>query len=257
MLHYRIEDECGNGPYTGDSQGVRHEPWYKGPSIDQNGNRTRLTRGSKDGRYTHVLAMESLEDLLTIFRATDWADNGWNLIDSIELCHVLKALGVDLIDVSSGGAIHNAKIAAKPGFQVPFATAIRTEANIPTAAVGLITEPEQAEHIITTGEADAVFLARAMLRNPRWALMASEKGIFNQNKSTLINFDSTSGYQNLIQQLGRPAILKAIDSLHYGKGVVSADMTKFWSDNSLRITPDEQLGLIKRLYFNQNKKIFS
>ena len=83
------------------------------------------------------------------------------------------------------------------------------------------------------------------------ALMASEKGIFNQNKSTLINFDSTSGYQNLIQQLGRPAILKAIDSLHYGKGVVSADMTKFWSDNSLRITPDEQLGLIKRLYFNQ------
>ena len=57
----------------------------------------------------------------------------------------------------------------------PFTTAIRTEANIPTAAVGLITEPEQAEHIITTGEADAVFLARAMLRNPRWALMASEK----------------------------------------------------------------------------------
>jgi 2,4-dienoyl-CoA reductase-like NADH-dependent reductase (Old Yellow Enzyme family) len=58
---------------------------------------------------------------------------------------------------------------------VPFAQAIRTEANIPTAAVGRITEPEQAEHIITTGEADAVFLARAMLRNPRWALMASEK----------------------------------------------------------------------------------
>jgi beta-lactamase class D len=81
--------------------------------------------------------------------------------------------------------------------------------------------------------------------------MASEKGIFNQNKSTLINLDSSSGYQNLIQQLGRPAILKAIDSLHYGKGVVSADMNKFWSDNSLRITPDEQLGFIKKLYFNQ------
>lgn len=75
MLLYRIEDECGNGPYTGDSQGVRHEPWYRGPSIDQNGKRIHLTRGSKDGRYTHVLAMESLEDLLTIFRATDWADN--------------------------------------------------------------------------------------------------------------------------------------------------------------------------------------
>lgn len=75
MLLYRIEDECGNGPYTGDSQGVRHEPWYKGPYMDQNGNYTRLTRDFKDGRYTHVLAMESLEDLLTIFRATDWADN--------------------------------------------------------------------------------------------------------------------------------------------------------------------------------------
>jgi 2,4-dienoyl-CoA reductase-like NADH-dependent reductase (Old Yellow Enzyme family) len=105
--------------------------------------------------------------------ATDWVDSGWNLIDSVELCSKLKALGVDLIDVSSGGAIHNAKIEPKPGFQVPFATAIRTEAAIPTAAVGMITEPEQAEQIVATGEADAVFLARAMLRNPRWALDAA------------------------------------------------------------------------------------
>jgi 2,4-dienoyl-CoA reductase-like NADH-dependent reductase (Old Yellow Enzyme family) len=83
-------------------------------------------------------------------------------------------LGVDLIDVSSGGAIHNAQIDPKPGFQVPFATAIKTEADIATAAVGLITEAEQAEHIVATGEADAVFLARAMLRNPRWALAAAQ-----------------------------------------------------------------------------------
>ena len=107
--------------------------------------------------------------------ATDWVDGGWNLVDSIELCTQLKALGVDLIDVSTGGNVHNAPIKATPGFQVPFAAAIRTEAAIMTAAVGLITEAEQAQYIIETGEADAVFLARAMIRNPRWALGAAEK----------------------------------------------------------------------------------
>ncbi len=107
--------------------------------------------------------------------ATDWVDDGWNLVDSIELCTQLKALGVNLIDVSTGGNVHNAPIKATPGFQVPFAAAIRAEAAIMTAAVGLITEPEQAQYIIETGEADAVFLARAMIRNPRWALNAAEK----------------------------------------------------------------------------------
>lgn len=107
--------------------------------------------------------------------ATDWVDDGWNLVDSIELCSQLKALGVDLIDVSTGGNVHNAPVKATPGFQVPFSAAIRTEVDILTAAVGLITEPEQAQYIIETGEADAVFLARAMIRNPRWALNAAEK----------------------------------------------------------------------------------
>lgn len=106
--------------------------------------------------------------------ASDWVDDGWNIMDSIELSMKLKAAGVDLIDVSSGGAVHNAPIKATPGFQVPFAAAIRKEAGIPTAAVGLITEPEQAQYIIETEEADAVFLARAMLRNPRWAMNAAE-----------------------------------------------------------------------------------
>jgi beta-lactamase class D len=82
-------------------------------------------------------------------------------------------------------------------------------------------------------------------------LVAIEKGIMSNNTSTWINLDSTTAYQGLIQKLGRPTLLKVIDSLHYGKGIVSADMTQFWSDNSLKITPDEQLGLIKRLYFNQ------
>ena len=107
--------------------------------------------------------------------ATDWVDEGWNIIDSIELSHVLKKLGVDLIDVSTGGNVHKAPIKATPGYQVPFAAAIRKEAEIPTTAVGLITEPEQAQYIVETGEADAVFLARALLRNPRWALSAAEK----------------------------------------------------------------------------------
>jgi 2,4-dienoyl-CoA reductase-like NADH-dependent reductase (Old Yellow Enzyme family) len=106
--------------------------------------------------------------------ASDWVDDGWNIMDSIELAMKLKAAGVDLIDVSSGGAVHNAPITPSPGFQVPFAAAIRKEAGIPTAAVGLITEPEQAQYIIETEEADAVFLARAMLRNPRWAMNAAE-----------------------------------------------------------------------------------
>jgi len=107
--------------------------------------------------------------------ATDWVDDGWNVIDSIELARVLKSMGVDLIDVSTGGNVHGAPIKPSPGFQVPFAAAIRKEAEIPTTAVGLITEPEQAQYIVETGEADAVFLARAMLRNPRWALNAAEK----------------------------------------------------------------------------------
>ena len=107
--------------------------------------------------------------------ATDWVEDGWNLVDSIELSSQLKSLGVDLIDVSTGGNVHNAPIKATPGFQVPFAAAIRTEAQIMTTAVGLITEPEQAQYIIETGEADALFLARAMIRNPRWAQSAAEK----------------------------------------------------------------------------------
>jgi 2,4-dienoyl-CoA reductase-like NADH-dependent reductase (Old Yellow Enzyme family) len=107
--------------------------------------------------------------------ATDWVDDGWNLIDSVELCAKLKTLGVDLVDVSTGGNVHNAPIKATPGFQVPFATGIRAETGIMTTAVGLITEPEQADHIIQTGEADAVFMAREFLRNPRFPLHAAEK----------------------------------------------------------------------------------
>jgi 2,4-dienoyl-CoA reductase-like NADH-dependent reductase (Old Yellow Enzyme family) len=143
--------------------------------------RTDEYGGSFDNRIRFLLEVTEavravIGDQIPLFvriSATDWVDEGWNLIDSVELSIKLKERGVDLIDVSSGGAIHNAKIDPKPGFQVPFATAIKTEAGIATAAVGMITEAEQAEHIVATGEADAVFLARAMLRNPRWALAAA------------------------------------------------------------------------------------
>jgi 2,4-dienoyl-CoA reductase-like NADH-dependent reductase (Old Yellow Enzyme family) len=121
---------------------------------------------------------KSIPDTVPLFvriSATDWVEDGWNLIDSVELATKLKALGVDLIDVSTGGNIHNAPIKPAPGFQVPFATAIRSEVGIPTTGVGLITEPDQAQHLIESGEVDAVFLARAMLRNPRWPLYAAEK----------------------------------------------------------------------------------
>lgn len=119
-----------------------------------------------------------MPDSLPLFvriSASDWVPEGWTIEDSIELARLLKAHGVDLIDVSSGGNLHNAPIKAVPGFQVPFAEAIRKGADIPTTAVGLITEAKQAEEIITSGKADAVFLARAMIRNPRWALNAAEE----------------------------------------------------------------------------------
>lgn len=100
--------------------------------------------------------------------ATDWAEGGWDIVQSVEFCKELRALGVDLIDCSSGGAVAHAKVEVGPGYQVPFARAIRHEAKIATGAVGLITEPQQAEEIIANGSADAVLLARAFLRDPYW-----------------------------------------------------------------------------------------
>ncbi len=104
---------------------------------------------------------------------TDWVDGGWDLAQSTEFCRRLKGIGIDLIDCSSGALVPDAKIPAGPGFQVPFAAAIRKEVNIATGAVGMILEPAQAEQIIATGEADAVLLAREMLRDPYWPLKAA------------------------------------------------------------------------------------
>ena len=105
--------------------------------------------------------------------ATDWAEGGWDIDESVQLARLLRNHGVDLVDCSSGGLVPDAKVPVAPGYQVRFAARIRREAGIATAAVGMITEPAQANEIIAKGEADFVFLARAMLRDPYWALHAA------------------------------------------------------------------------------------
>ena len=105
--------------------------------------------------------------------ATDWVEGGWNIEESVALARQLKPLGVDLVDCSSGALVPHAKIPVGPGFQVPFAERIRREAGIQTAAVGLITEPSQADQIIRQSQADLVFLGREFLRNPYWPLHAA------------------------------------------------------------------------------------
>jgi 2,4-dienoyl-CoA reductase-like NADH-dependent reductase (Old Yellow Enzyme family) len=113
--------------------------------------------------------------LIVRVSATDWVEGGWTLDDSVELARVLKALGVDLIDASSGGISPHAKIELGPGYQVPFARRIRAQAQIATGAVGLITNAQQAEQIVAHGDADIVLLARESLRQPYWPLLAAAK----------------------------------------------------------------------------------
>jgi 2,4-dienoyl-CoA reductase-like NADH-dependent reductase (Old Yellow Enzyme family) len=106
--------------------------------------------------------------------ASDWADGGWTADDSVQLALVAKSWGIDLIDCSSGGNAPHVKIPAAPGYQVPFAEQVKREANILSGAVGLITEPQQANDIISTGKADIVLLAREFLRDPYWPLHAAK-----------------------------------------------------------------------------------
>jgi 2,4-dienoyl-CoA reductase-like NADH-dependent reductase (Old Yellow Enzyme family) len=134
-------------------------------------NRTRLVR--------EVVAAVRAEwpqrlPLLIRLSATDWVEGGWNPDETVELCRGLKAQGVDLVDVSSAGLVPTAIIPAGPGFQTEFAARVRREAGVATAAVGLITSPAQADHIIRTGQADMVLLGREILRNPYWPLAAAQ-----------------------------------------------------------------------------------
>jgi len=143
--------------------------------------RTDEYGGSFDNRarflFEVVDAVRSVwPDRLPLFiriSATDWSDGGWTIDDSAALAARLKPRGVDLIDCSSGGNVANAKIALGPSYQVPFAERVRRDAVMPTGAVGLITEPAQAEAILQAGQADLIIMARQLLRDPYWPLHAA------------------------------------------------------------------------------------
>jgi len=107
--------------------------------------------------------------------AIDWINDGWDIEQSIALTKIFKSLGVDLIDTSSGGIVPGEKILLGAGYQTAFSDRIRREAKIATGAVGLITEPVQADHIIRTGQADIVLIGREMLRDPYWARRAAKQ----------------------------------------------------------------------------------
>jgi 2,4-dienoyl-CoA reductase-like NADH-dependent reductase (Old Yellow Enzyme family) len=113
--------------------------------------------------------------LLVRISATDWYQGGWDIDQSVALCKILKQHKVDLVDVSSGGMTPQAVMPVGPGYQTPFAERIRREADIPTGAVGMITAAAQAEHILRTGQADVVLLARELLREPYWPLQAASE----------------------------------------------------------------------------------
>ena len=138
-----------------------------GGSVD---NRTRIVREVVDA--VRAVWPERLP-LFVRISATDWVDGGWMVEDSIALAAQLKDRGVDLIDCSSGGNVARASIPVGPGYQVPFAERIRREAGIMTGAVGLITEAVQAETILAQGQADAIVMARELLRDPYWPLHAA------------------------------------------------------------------------------------
>jgi 2,4-dienoyl-CoA reductase-like NADH-dependent reductase (Old Yellow Enzyme family) len=112
--------------------------------------------------------------LLVRISATDWVEGGWDVEQSVTLARALARQGVDLVDCSSGALVPHVKIPVGPGYQVPLAERVRREGGVPTAAVGLITEPKQADAIVRAGQADLVLLARAMLRNPYWPLTAAK-----------------------------------------------------------------------------------
>jgi len=135
-------------------------------------NRTRILR------ETVAAVRSSWPERAPLFvriSATEWVEGGWDVEQSVELAGQLKPLGVDLMDCSSGGNVPHAQIPVGPGYQTAFADQVRREANILTGAVGMITSSIQAEQIITTGQADAVIIAREFLRDPYWPLRAARE----------------------------------------------------------------------------------
>jgi 2,4-dienoyl-CoA reductase-like NADH-dependent reductase (Old Yellow Enzyme family) len=134
-------------------------------------NRTRLVREVVEavrGEWPEALP------LLVRISATDWAPGGWDPEQSVRLVRALAPLGVDLVDVSSGGLLPSAEVPAGPGYQSGFAERVRREGGVPSGAVGLVTSPEQADHVIRSGQADLVLLGRELLRDPHFPLRAAK-----------------------------------------------------------------------------------
>ncbi|MBV1856046.1 NADH:flavin oxidoreductase/NADH oxidase [Catellatospora tritici] len=146
-------------------------------------HRTDGYGGSWDGRTRLALevvravraAVGDRIPVLVRISATDWTEGGWTVDDSVRFAIELARAGADLIDCSSGGADPNAQIPIGPGYQVPLSARVRRDAVVPTGAVGLITEPEQAEQIVADGQADLVLLGRELLRDPYWPRRALAK----------------------------------------------------------------------------------
>jgi len=134
-------------------------------------NRSRLVRTVAQ-RLRAIMPDEL--PLFVRISATDWVSGGWNIDDAVRLARELKNVGVDLIDVSSGGTTPTARIPVGKGYQVPFARRIRDEADIRTGAVGMITDTDQANEIVTGGDANVVLIGRELLREPYWALKAQQ-----------------------------------------------------------------------------------
>jgi 2,4-dienoyl-CoA reductase-like NADH-dependent reductase (Old Yellow Enzyme family) len=135
-------------------------------------NRTRIVREVVEA------VRRAWPDRLPLFlriSCTDWTEGGWDMPQAVELARMVRSLGVDVIDCSSGGNVATARIPAGPGYQVPFAEGIRRDAAIATAAVGMITSPVQAETVIRSGQADLVLLARELLRDPQFPLRAARE----------------------------------------------------------------------------------
>ncbi len=144
--------------------------------------RTDAYGGTLENRMRLVVQVaerlrQRMPDSMPLFvriSATDWVEGGWDIEQSVELSRVLRRKGVDLMDVSSGALVPSASIPVAKGYQVPFARRIREATGILTGAVGLITEPDQANEIITGGDADLVLMGRELLREPYWALKAAQ-----------------------------------------------------------------------------------
>ncbi|MER6262628.1 MULTISPECIES: NADH:flavin oxidoreductase/NADH oxidase [Streptomyces] len=147
-------------------------------------HRTDAYGGSYENRTRFALEVVDAvrevwpQDKPLFFRisATDWVEEGgWTPDDTVRFARDLRAHGVDLLDVSTGGNVAGARIPTGPGYQVPFAARVRAETTLPVGAVGLITDAEQAQKLVANGEADAVFLGRELLRNPSWARQAARE----------------------------------------------------------------------------------